>query len=106
MPTILKNTFKAWIDRMPGAGPNLIVIGDVEVPTTGWHVVLTRRSPQGINPNILILDVSAQPPQGMAGQMITTIPLRYQERPPHHEYTQVTVVDGKDEVTVGVGSTH
>ena len=107
MPVLLKNTFKAWIDRMPGpsAHPRLIVIGDVQVPTTGWHAWLTRHEPQGINPNILILDVNAQKPSGEAGQMVTTIPLRYEEHPPHHNYTQVTVRDGKDEVTVGVGST-
>jgi hypothetical protein len=105
MPILLKDTFKAWIDRMPGAGPKLIVIGDVQVPTSGWHVWLTPRAPQGINPNILILDVSAQKPSGIVLQVITTIPLRYEEAPPHNEYTQVTIVDGKDEVTIGVGST-
>lgn len=105
MPILLKVTFKAWIDHMPGSDPKLIVIGDVQVPTTGWHVTLTRRSPQGFNPNILLLDVSAQQPKGMAGQMVTTIPLRYEERPPQREYTQVTVADGKDEVTICVGST-
>jgi hypothetical protein len=43
MPILLKDTFEAWIDHMPGSGPKLIVIGDVQVPTTGWHVTLTRR---------------------------------------------------------------
>ena len=105
MPTLMKNTFKAWIDRMRGGGPKLIVMGDVQVRTTGWHVVLTRRSPQGFNPDILLLDVSAQPPEGRAADKVTTIPLRYEELPPHHEYSEVTVVDGKDDVTIGVGST-
>src|SRR4051794_14391665 len=98
MPTLLKGTFKAWIDRMPGSGPKLIVIGDVQVPTTGWHVTLLRHSPQGINPTILILDVSAQQPTGMAGQMITVIPLLYDERPPQSDYAQVTIRDGKNEI--------
>jgi hypothetical protein len=105
MPVLLKNTFKAWIDRMPGAPPRLIVTGDVQVPTSGWHAWLTKRSPRGINPNILILDVNAQKPSGVVLEVVTTIPLRYEETPPQHEYTQVTIVDGKDEVTVGVGST-
>jgi hypothetical protein len=105
MPTLLKNTFKAWIDRMPGSRPKLIVVGDVQVPTSGWHVWLSKHVPQGINPNILILDVNATKPSGIVLEVVTTIPLRYEESPPQHEYTQVTVLDGKDEVTVGVCST-
>lgn len=105
MPTLLKGTFKAWIDRMPGAGPKLIVIGDMEVPTGGWRVDLVRRSPQGINPNILILDVAAQPPRGIVTQVITVVPLRYEERPPQHDYTQVTIANGADEITADVGAT-
>jgi hypothetical protein len=105
MPVLLKDTFKAWIDRMPGARPKLIAIGDVQVPTSGWHVWLTKRVPQGTNPNVLILDVNAQKPSGIVLEVVTKIPLRFQESPPQHEYTQVTIVDGKDEVTVGVGST-
>ena len=106
MPTLLNDTFRAWIDHMPGSGPRLIVIGEMQVPTTGWHVRLTRRSPQGFNPKILILDVSAEKPHGMAGQMVTTIPLRYEEHPPQHDYTQVTIANGGDSVTIGVGHTH
>jgi hypothetical protein len=105
VPILLKETFKAWIDRMPGVGPKLIIVGDVQVPTTGWHVSLVRHSPQGFNPNILIVDVNAQQPTGRAGDMISIVPVRYEERPPRNEYTQVTVVDGTDEVTIGVGST-
>ena len=50
MAVLLRNTFNAWIDRAPGAPPKLIMIGDVRVPTNGWHARLTKRSPQGINP--------------------------------------------------------
>jgi hypothetical protein len=105
MPILLKDTFKAWIDNMPGAPPTLIAIGDVQVPTSGWHVWLAKRPSQGINPNVLILDVNAQKPSGIVLEVITKIPLRYVESPPQHEYTQVTIIDGKDGVTVGVGST-
>jgi hypothetical protein len=41
-------------------------------------------------------------PSGIVLEVITTIPLRFEESPQQHEYTQVTVLDGKDEVTVGV----
>src|ERR1700730_13576401 len=79
MPILLKNPFKAWIDHMPGARPRLIVIGDVQVPTSGWHVGRTKRSQQGINPNILMLDVNARKPSGLVLEVVTTVPLRYEE---------------------------
>jgi hypothetical protein len=106
MPKLLKETFKAWVDEMPGAAHKLIVIGTVEVPTSGWTVVLARKEPQGFNPSILMLDVVSTPPHGMAMQVITNIALRYEEAPPRGSYSQVTVLSGADEVTVEVGTVH
>jgi hypothetical protein len=107
MTVLLRNTFKAWIDRAPGAPPKLVMVGDVRVPTNGWHARLTKRSPQGINPKILILDVSALQPDGAAQEeKITTIPLRYEESPPQDEYGQVMIATCKGEIVVHVGRTH
>ncbi|PJG55396.1 hypothetical protein CVM73_10055 [Bradyrhizobium forestalis] len=106
MTVLLRNTFKAWIDRAPGAPPKLIMTGDVRVPTNGWRARLTKRSPQGINPKILILDVNAQEPSGEAPQEITTIPLRFEESPPQDEYGQVMIANGKGEIVVHIGRTH
>jgi len=39
MTILLRNTFKAWIDRPPGAPPRLIMVGDVRVPTDGWQAL-------------------------------------------------------------------
>jgi hypothetical protein len=101
---VLQNTFKAWIDNMPMGGPKLIVIGDVQVPTGGWRVWLAPAAPQGYNPDILILDIHATPPVGPAIDVVTTIPLRYEEAPPKHPYTGVTIRHG-GEFTIGVGHT-
>ncbi|MHC6157521.1 hypothetical protein ACVSQB_37860 [Bradyrhizobium elkanii] len=106
MPVLLEDTFRAWIDHVLDSGPKLIVTGEVQVPTAGWHVRLTRRSPQGINPNILILDVTSERPHGKAGEMATTIPLRYEERPPGRPYTLVMTTNGIHSVTVDVGHAH
>ena len=103
MPVLLEDTFRAWIDHMPGDGPKLTVIGEVQVPTAGWQVRLTRRSLQGLNPRILILDVTSERPRDKAGEMATTVPLRYEERPPAREYTLVMTAHGIDSVTVDVG---
>lgn len=106
MTVLLRDTFKAWIDRAPGAPPRLIMTGDVRVPTNGWQARLTRRSPQGINPKILILDVSAQQPAGVVKEGITTIPLRYEESPPQDEYGQVMISTCKGEIVVNIGRPH
>ncbi|WP_456618751.1 MULTISPECIES: hypothetical protein [unclassified Bradyrhizobium] len=101
MTVLLRNTFKAWIDHGPGVPPKLVMTGDVRVH--GWQARLTKRSPQGINPKILILDVSAQQPSGEAPEQITTIPLRYEESPPQDEYAQVMIATCKGEIVVHVG---
>jgi hypothetical protein len=99
---IIKDSFKAWIDKQP-VGPNkLIVIGEVEVPTGGWNVILSPASPQGINPNVIILEIKATPPSGNVIQVITTIPLRYEESPPKHPYTDATIRSPGDEFTIAV----
>jgi hypothetical protein len=106
MTVLLRDTFKAWIDRAPGGPPKLVMTGDVRVPTNGWQARLTKRSPQGINPKILILDVSAHQPAGAAQEEITTIPLRYEESPPQDEYGQVMIANGRGEIVVCVGRPH
>jgi hypothetical protein len=104
VPVLLRDTFKAWIDCTPGAPPRLIMIGDVLVPTNGWQARLTKRSPQGINPKILILDVNAQDLGGEAQESITTIPLRYEESPPQDEYGQVMIANGRGEIVVRIAA--
>ncbi|MBR0956809.1 hypothetical protein [Bradyrhizobium japonicum] len=105
MTVLLRNTFRAWIDRAPGALPRLIMTGDVRVPTNGGQARLTKRTPQGINPKILILDVNAQEPSSEAPQEITTIPLRYEESPPQDEYGQVMIAHSRGEIVVSIGRT-
>ena len=105
MATLLKSTFKAWIDKMPGGGPKLIVIGKVEVPTSGWSGKLERASPQGFNPDILILNVELTKPTGVTNPVVSQIDLRYEEAPPGRDYTQVTSRLGTDSVTVDVKTT-
>ena len=100
-----KETFKAWIDKMPGSPPKLIVQGDGEVNSGGWTVTLDEAKPQGINPNIKLLVVNAIAPKDRATTVMTPVKLRYVESPPHHEYTQVTIRDGKDSFTINVGET-
>jgi hypothetical protein len=105
MPKILKDEFRAWIDKMPGAGPKLIVTGNVEVPTGGWNVTLKPAVPQGVNPAILILEIRAVPPSGNVTEVITQIKVRYEEAPPRQKYTQTTIRSDSSEFTIDVGTT-
>ena len=107
MPKLLKDTFKAWIDTMPGPGSQkkLIVIGKAEVPTGGWTGSMRRANPQGINPKILIVDVTLQKPSGPAPDVISKIDLRYEEAPPQVDYSNVTVRYDNEEFTIPVGAT-
>jgi hypothetical protein len=74
MPNLVKQSFHAWIDT-----GNLIVTGDLKTPTLGWKAEIKAQVPPGINPQDLLLRVDAQPPTGPAGQIVTNVPLRYQQ---------------------------
>jgi hypothetical protein len=104
--TVIKQSFHAWIDRMPMGGPRLFVTGDIVTPSGGWTASLTRAVPQGINPNILILQIDASPPTGGAPTVMTTMSLRFEEAPPAHPYTDVTIRHGGGDFTIEVGETH
>jgi hypothetical protein len=106
MPKLLKQTFKAWLDEMPGSPSKLIVTGDLEVPTPGWKAELKLKVPQGINPKILLLEVHAQAPQGNVNQIVQKISLRYEQAASPGSYTEVTIFYESDSVTVPVKPVH
>jgi hypothetical protein len=97
-----KDTFKAVMEAAADYKKRLCVSGDETEPTTGWTVTLERSSPQGINPEILLLTVKATPPTGEAGNIVTTHPVKFEEDPAKVNYKQVTIQDGSDSFTVNV----
>jgi hypothetical protein len=90
MPAV-QNTFKAELIKHHHHKCELRVTGDVTEPTTGWTVSLERASPQGINPKILLLKLVEVKPTGLAGDIVTTHHVNYDENPAQVEYTQVTI---------------
>jgi hypothetical protein len=86
-----QDTFKAVLIRNGHYKEELLVTGDVTEPTTSWTVKLERAEPQGINPRILLLKLVEQPPTGLAGDVVTTHHVRYEEAPPKGSYDQVTI---------------
>ena len=50
--------WEAWIDTMPGGPGHLTVIGEVDVGNIASSAHLKETVPQGINPKILLLDLT------------------------------------------------
>lgn len=105
MPKTLHETFKAWIDKQPGAGNPIHVTGMVEVPTGGWKGELLRATPDGINPQILLLDLTLTKPTGPATEVISKISVRYDETPARVEYTNVQIRADDGDFTIPVDTT-
>lgn len=99
--TLDPKSFHAHLDEMPPRPPRLVVEGKGEAPTTGWTAELVPAKPQGINPEILILDVVAHAPGGIEAQHVTPIALKYEEKPARH-YTNVTIRNGAEHFTIKV----
>lgn len=103
MPKVDKESFSAWINKMPIGNEKLIVQGEAEVPTGGWHATLTSAQSPGINEHIIILDLTFTPPSDPATQVISKITCRYEESPPKKKYTEATIRYDGDEFTIPVG---
>ena len=72
----------AWLNTMP-PGPNTLhVIGDVIVSNPGVRAHLTMRYPQGINPSILILDLSLIQEPGMWPAVLVSAQARFEKMLP------------------------
>ncbi|HEX7239829.1 MAG TPA: hypothetical protein VF263_06160 [Longimicrobiaceae bacterium] len=77
-------------DWMPPRPPRLRVTGTCVMPTPGYTLTLTRAQPQGINPDILELELSVTPPDGVAATVLTPAEVEYYEETTHH-YRQVHI---------------
>ena len=67
----------AWNNLMPPRPDTFHVTGEVEVANPGVNVLLVPRTPQGINPRILLLDLVLAQQPGMWPQVVTWKPARY-----------------------------
>lgn len=93
-PIVSSRDWTAWVNAMPGpdAQATLIVEGVVDTPTPGyafsWEVGVADRSAIPMQR----LHLSATPPDGMAAQVITTGPVRYQGPAIAQRYRAVVVM--------------
>ncbi|WP_425407817.1 hypothetical protein [Hyphococcus sp.] len=97
-PLIGSRNWKAWVNAMPGpdARPTLIVEGDVDAPTAGytfsWQEGVADRSAVPFQR----LHLTANPPDGMAAQVITTQTVRYEGPAIAENYRAVAVMCGEE----------
>jgi hypothetical protein len=106
MPEPGYRSYEAWIDLMPGANETLHVKGEVTVPTTGYKAELVEAVPQGTNPAILLLRLNLTKPSGGAGDVVTTLEVRY-SKPHAKQYKEVQIEEqGHPSKTVRVKEVH
>lgn len=84
--------FYAWLNLMPIGPPTINVVGEVQVPNPGVDVFLTYKVPQGINPNILLLDLHLIQRPGNGTDTWKTV--HYQRPAGGVEYSNVEIFCG------------
>jgi hypothetical protein len=83
--------WEAWVNEMPpNTARELHVEGLCTCPRAGYQVRLVRANPQGINPEILLLNLEIDEPSGASADVLTDCPVEYRET--NARYKQVTIV--------------
>ncbi len=69
----------AWNNRMPMSDQAVHVTGKAGVNSGGWKASLTKRSDQGTNASLLLLNLDVSPPRGPTIQPMLELKLDYTE---------------------------
>ena len=69
----------AWNNIQPPGPPSFHIIGEVQVPNPGIDVLLTKRSPQGINPQVILLDLHLMQRPGLWPQHVAIKQAHFEE---------------------------
>ncbi|WP_127595643.1 hypothetical protein [Nitratireductor alexandrii] len=98
MTGVISIQWRAWHDLMPGVTPTLYVTGEVQTSAGNMVPKLRPAVPQGINPQILILELSIEQ-EGDAGiQLVAFRPARYTQEAGAGAYTQVHIRHEGEEI--------
>lgn len=100
-PIMESRDWAAWVNAMPGpsATKELIVTGQVTVPTPGFTIALTAGMADRSATPIQQLILTATPPGSMVPQVLTTMPVRYQGPAISMQYRGVRVMCGGQMLT-------
>ena len=98
--------WSGYIHLQPPGPPALHVKGEVEVSASNKRPVLREASPQGINPEILLLDLSIQDTGGIGTQAFQYKGVRFDRSRVRAQYSTVQIRwEGNDIASVDVGET-
>lgn len=86
-----------------GQNRKLVVTGDVEMSRLNETPKLTEASPQGFNPKILILELTAESHGDVGGDSTIWEPVTFEKAVSEGQYTQVEI---RGHTTVDVETTH
>ncbi|MDJ0616240.1 MAG: hypothetical protein QNJ63_05700 [Calothrix sp. MO_192.B10] len=81
----------AWNNLMPPKPDDFHVVGEVEVGNPGIVAKLYPRVPQGINPEILLMNLVLIQQPGIWPQIVTWIPARYDKVIMNSMYKRVNI---------------
>lgn len=84
-------TWKAIHNLQPPGPATLTVSGVCTMPTPGYTLTLSRAEPQGINPAILLLNLTVAAPTGIVTQVVTPTEVVYTEET-DQPFDQVTIL--------------
>lgn len=83
--------WEAWLNKMPMSPHSILVTGQVETTAGNMTPELAKASPQGINPNILLLDLSLKTSSGVGTAVMGFKQARFDEKPAAADYTEVHI---------------
>ncbi|USD25085.1 hypothetical protein [Flagellimonas marinaquae] len=80
----------AWINKMPPPPDDFHVVGEILVSNPGINPILIPKEPQGINPNILLLDMFLHQKPGIWPRVMVWKPVKY-DKVANINYSNVNV---------------
>ena len=83
---------EAWIDLQPGKKPTLYVIGQAETSAGNIIPVLEEAVPQGINPQILMLNAVPKQQGDMGTSDVSPRPFSFEKPAEKRQYTSVSIM--------------
>jgi hypothetical protein len=86
----------AWNDVSPPGPASFHIIGEIQVGNPGIDVLLTEMQPQGINPEIILLDLHLIQRPGLWPQHVVTKLAQYEK--PGSRYLEASVLYGSTTV--------
>jgi hypothetical protein len=93
----------AWINVMPGPPSRLYVTGEVETGAGNMLPRLTETVPQGINPTVLLLDLTIVQEGDLGIDLVAYRPARFEKPVQPGQYSQVEIrFEGEIVATVDV----